>query len=378
MGTALVDHILESTRSSYSTAATQYIQFCEIRAVDPWPVDPIWFCAWLLLISKSVLHTSLKMYMAGVRSAQELEGWTWKLNGHGVVRRTIRWIRRRYPVSSVAPKMAISTSLLRAILPHIPGWPVAGAMSHDDRLFAAASVIGVMGFLRGGEFLAYPGSGRPTLQFCKVKVRDVAGVQALVVHIVQPKTKWWLDEVLVPLFGAPDDTDFCPVRLWLDYVANADQPFSSGGPALRQADGSSLSRSFMIARTAALMAAAGISCVNPEGENIEMRASSWRAGGVRSAIDAGVPESMVMALGRWKSAAWMHYLVQTPVDFCSASRSLWRAVVQPSAPSQEMRVGVCDTSAFFVSEAKIDESEVKQIMLSSRPPRTTSIPLRYR
>lgn len=38
------------------------------------------------------------------------------------------------------------------------------------------------------------------------------------------------------------------------------------------------------------------------------------AGGVRSAIDAGIPETIIMEFGRWKSIAWRHYLVHSCVD----------------------------------------------------------------
>jgi hypothetical protein len=73
------------------------------------------------------------------------------------------------------------------------------------------------------------------------------------------------------------------------------------------------------------MARAGIMAVDATGRATPVLAASWRAGGVRSAMDAGLSDSMIMELGRWCSVAWRHYLLRTPLDFGTASRRMWRA-----------------------------------------------------
>jgi hypothetical protein len=58
-----------------------------------------------------------------------------------------------------------------------------------------------------------------------------------------------------------------------------------------------------------------------------IKASSWRAGAVRSALDAGVPEPYIMAMGRWKSQAWINYVVDRGLDLRQTAHAMW-------APSQ--------------------------------------------
>ena len=65
----------------------------------------------------------------------------------------------------------------------------------------------------------------------------------------------------------------------------------------------------MTRRTLQLMRAAGISLVDDRGQTLSVMASSWRAGGVRSAVEAGVGEAAIMELGRWHSSAWTHYIL---------------------------------------------------------------------
>ena len=174
LGVVLRGHILPKTVSSYQTGIDGFLEFCEERDVSPWPVDPIWFAAWVLQLGRCIAHTSIKMYMAGVRHGQELEGFSWELTGNATVRAVLRWVRRRYPTKTVANKIAISTSVLRLMLPHLPGWPDLAIMSHDDAVFATASVHGTSAFLRGGEFLFEKGSDRPLLRMSNMQVRPVA------------------------------------------------------------------------------------------------------------------------------------------------------------------------------------------------------------
>ena len=77
-----------------------------------------------------------------------------------LVRRTMRYLRKRYPVQVQGEKTPVTIDVLHAILPLLPGWPDMGQMSASDRVFAAESVVAVTGLLRGGEFLASARSDR--------------------------------------------------------------------------------------------------------------------------------------------------------------------------------------------------------------------------
>ena len=88
----------------------------------------------------------------------------------------------------------------------------------------------------------------------------------------------------------------------------------------------------MVALTSRLVEEAGISFVDAAGKPLRDKASSWRAGGVRSALDANVSDAVIMVLGRWKSVAWTRYAQASYHDLQGVSSSMWSAAASPSSP----------------------------------------------
>ena len=126
------------------------------------------------------------------------------------------------------------------------------------------------------------------------------------------------------------------------------------GPAFIMANGRPLSRDFMVQRTEALLQVAGIQVLDQAGKVAPVRAASWRAGGVRSAIDAGVSVPIIMVLGRWRSIAWESYYMQTKADLRSAQASMWRPVASGLAPPAALRVGNLHTSDLLEQQQPSD------------------------
>ena len=374
---AIANSVLPGTRSSYATAIDNYLRFCELRAIQPWPVDVIWFCAWLLMLARNIKHTSLKSYAAGLRYGQLLEGFHWNMTWNGRVRAVLRFIQRKYPVPKARNKVPISVALMKTIFPFIKGWPHPHLMDADDVVMVAASLTATGAFLRGGEFLRYNKSGRPLLQRKHVVIQLVAKSEAVVVHIRQPKTSWWLDEVLVPCYANDADSNFCPV-FWNKALRSLfSPPLSPLDPAFPRPNRSAITRDFIVHRLEKLMVVAGISCLDGSGAPVKIFAASFRAGGVRTAKDAGMAESMIMALGRWKSSAWMHYLIHTPLDFKSMATAMWAVQAPLAARAEGLRVGVCETQAEFSSDTMEVENvqELVERKLNAEPLGEIEIPI---
>ena len=167
---ALTDSVVSTTRSSYGTALRSWHRFCELRGLSFWPVDMMWFCGWLMTLASSVKVGSMKVYMAGVRYHQQLEGYPWILRDNQLVRRVLQYLKRLIPCKSKGEKVPVTVRLLKKILKLLPGWPVLADMSRDDGVFAAASMVGTTGFLRGGEFMTAKTSARPMLHANMVTV----------------------------------------------------------------------------------------------------------------------------------------------------------------------------------------------------------------
>jgi hypothetical protein len=288
---------------------------------------------------------SVKVYVAGVRSAQIDAGLPWALSGNPVVARAMRYIKRRYGMPDKALKVPISLGTLLCMCRHLVGWPSPPAMSHDDRLFVAASVVAVLGFLRGGEFLWSRRSDRPLLRFRDVCCVVRNGFPAVIVSVAQPKARWWLAAVDVVCFDLGKECVLNPVFWLSEYRARSVVRFGSDRAAFMLADGSSLSRDWMVTRTEALMKSAGVALVDSLGNSVVTKASSWRAGGVQSAKQAGVSDAMIKAMGRWSSCAWLNYVFASVNDLQAAACSMWQAAASQS--SHPLLVGSFAPSGLF-------------------------------
>ena len=322
---AFVDsHIQPSTQAGYDSATRSWLHFCSLRKISPFPPDPVWVVAWIVQSLCYISVRSMKVYLAALRSACIDALGEWKLAGNLLVARAMRAAKKRYGVSGKALKVPISLGTLLAMCKRIIGWPNPALMGHDDRVFIAASCTAVLGFLRGGEFLVSPKSGRPILRLCDILPMVSDDMPGLCVSIRQPKSRWWLGDAKVWCFD-PGPTCLLNPSSWMkSYQSLSVVPLVQTGPAFVLMNGEPLSKSWMFQRTSALLSKAGISLLDVHGAPVPVRASSWRAGGVQSAQEAKVSDGVIMAMGRWTSVAWMNYLFSSRRDLRRAADGMWR------------------------------------------------------
>ena len=344
--------IVVTTSTGYDSATKCYLEFCDSNDLTPWPADGMVVAAWIWRISTFVKPTSLKVYLSSIRRASLNEGHGWALKDNEFVRRAQRWVKRTFPCPVQGLKFAVTLQVLKRILPLLEGWPYE--MSRDDLLFACASIIGVTAFLRGGEFLAAPGSVRPILKLSNLCMRSIYGKRLVVVSVPQPKARWWLSIVDIPCFEVPRAGPMSPVSIMAHYLKASPLARSVDSrklPAFHFRDGSPLTRDFLTSRTAKLCAMAGIPLVDARGRRLPMKMASWRAGAVRSAVDAGLSEPMIMELGRWKSTAWRFYLLHTPMDVQGAACRMWEKASSPTKKDDSHLMGSFQGAVPFQEEA---------------------------
>jgi hypothetical protein len=136
-----------------------------------------------------------------------------------------------------------------------------------------------------------------------VTVSMTSGCSSVTVAVPQPKTRWWLPFVAVTCFSPGTGCYLDPA--WLVSAMRRMSSVSMGpkDAAFRMADGSPLSRDFAVRRTSELIVKADVRLVDHRGEPLDVKAASWRAGGVASAKEANIPDSTIMEMGRWTSSA---------------------------------------------------------------------------
>ena len=338
VGQMMTGSITAGTRGGYTSALKRYFEFCGLHALQPFPVGVLALCGFIRWAMLFLKFGSLKVYLAAIRDAQILESGSWHLQGNELVRRAIRFVRRAHGDSVKAPKLPITLAHLVAMCKFLPGFPVPERMCHDDRAFVAASSMAITGFLRGGEFLASTSSDktklkRPTLMHEHVNVKD----STLFVSVPTPKTMWWLDFAIVRCFSTPSAGLLDPPTAMENYRRLSPVRLAKGTPALVLSSGKVMTRDWLVRRTLGLLRLAGIVQLGDTGLEARVLASSWRAGAVRSAIDAGISEQLIKHFGRWKSAAWEHYLLQNAGDLREALALMWGKADGSSGPA---RVGV--------------------------------------
>lgn len=343
-------HHSAATTSSYQSALKSYVEFCEAHALSLYPADPGSLSGWMVFSANFLKMSSLRKYVSAVRSAHLDRGFDWAESFTEGPRRTLLGLRRTFGDSSSRHKVPISLSLLLRMVRCLPGFPHPVLMSHLDRLFVASSLIAISGFLRGGEFLHSRRSSRPLLRMCDVKLVSSSGAGPYVeLQILAPKARWWEGSAVVRCFGSSGDSPLCPVTWLRAYRALAPFPLDPEGPAFCSERGRALSRDFMVARTTALLEQIGVKFQDLDGREVLPMASSWRAGGVVSAIEAKLPDDVIRACGRWASSAWTSYRFISVAASSTAASSMQQAAVRAA----EKAVAPVDCVHFSVDPIEI-------------------------
>ena len=322
-------HLADSSR--YASALVRYTNFCVTRNIPMFPAESLWIAAYMDRISTSISMASMGTYLAAIRHFQVMENYKWDLEGDEIIRRMLRFLKKQFPSKPKALKFPLSIDVLRKIIALMPGWPNWAAMSHDDRTILAASVIGVCGFLRGGEFLVSPGSKRKGLLHSEILLLTIDGVPAVEVRVGQPKNLWWISFAKVLCFDPPSAGGFGPAKALSMYRRLSQVPLVPGGPAFVMSNGRALSRNVWVSRIADLLSQAKITFCDENGVKAKVLAASCRAGGVCSALDAGLSESTIKQLGRWRSTAWESYDMHNTNFIRNAMERMWRRTTASSS-----------------------------------------------
>ena len=368
---ALEEHITPETSSSYRTAVRQFVEFCKVRNnLHPFPVNRYWLACWILYKVGFISVDSLGMYLAGVRDQHELLGHAWELEGDPILRRVMRYVKKKFGSSGTRVyKLPITLFVILRMARFLSGWPRLEDMSHNDRVWLTASVIGTTGMLRGGEFLFTSRSSREVLRGDQV----VVDKSSVVVTIVKPKAQWWEHNMRVRCFSPGDpDCVLDPVRLLRAYRDLSMQPLRPHDPAFQLEGGLVLSKHYMLRRTEALLALAGIEVTDPLGQVISPRASSWRSGGVESGRAANISDPVLMAMGRWSSNAWTRYTVASFNDLQGAAQLMWQGALGQDAEATRMGTGAGRLVGSFESNGLFRDLSLESTVLErARPNQST-------
>jgi len=110
-------HVTPGVRASYDSAAGDYIKFCEAWSQAPFPVTQPKLAAYCVFKATFIsMRSLLGMYLAGIKDYSDILGYPWTLHGDPVMRKVIRFLKRKYGLKGDLQKASITVQRLLAIV----------------------------------------------------------------------------------------------------------------------------------------------------------------------------------------------------------------------------------------------------------------------
>ena len=228
---------------------------------------------------------------------------------------------RRLPIGDrLPPRLPITPIILHLLLQLWSSWPPD--RQYDASMLWAAVCLGFFGFMRAGEFTC------PSLQAFNsnnmlggsdMSVDSWDNPRIVLVHLCQLKNDHSGNGVTVCV-GRTDQRIFPVVALLIYLVKRGTGP----GPLFQFWDGTSLSKQRLVFQVRQALAPRGIDCSCLTGHSFcidTATAAAW----------AGVEDSIIQTLGRWRSSAYLRYIQTPPSMLAATSGRLLHNDTQPQS-----------------------------------------------
>lgn len=322
----ITNAIAENTRKGHTAALNSYIHAFSIhKATAPFPATQVSLCAWMSHSAsrevKPLLPTTLRTYLSYIASAHEEWGYGDLLADKPLVFRCWKGIRKTKGEKKML-RRPITTDIIARIhtklRPH----------TFVSKAFFAAASLATYALLRMGEFTTNNNASNPfrMLTLGQIKLFDskhnqiplssfalFPSVTYLSLTLLVSKTDPFRQSVTIHV------GHHVPVQAMLEYlqlhpaIANQSAPLfvlDSTRTPLQPLD-----RHNMIETTRRVLSLLHL----PQDE---YHGHSFRKGGATSLAAAGVSDSMIQTLGRWRSDCYKIYIATGVETLLAASRKM--------------------------------------------------------
>ena len=268
------------------------------------PVTELLLCQFAaFLANEGLAAQTAKTYLAAIRNLQLSLGLpdprdTSALPRLRLLLGGIRRVRARDPTRSPRVRLPITLATLLAIKRL---WEQS-RITHDTLMLWAAATVCFFGFFRSGE-ITVPSVAAfdPAVHLAwgDVTVDNASQPAAICVKLKRSKCDQFGAGVCVHL--GKTNSPMCPVTALLAYMASRRE---SPGPFFRDQQGRPLTKAVFIREIRRALTRLGLPAEQFAGH-------SFRIGAATAAAQAGLEDSVIQALGRWSSAAFLLY-IRTP------------------------------------------------------------------
>ena len=288
-----------ATHKTYKVAERRYVAFCESFGLIPFPASESILCYYVACLGQQGLaHSSIKTYLSGVRQLQIAHGFQdFNFDSLPRLRQIIKGVQgdQARKGRNPRPRLPITPSILRKIK---AVWLSKG-VSADRLMLWAASTTAFFGFCRSGEVTVSSESSydpQTHLSYSDLAVDQSSDPSMVSIVLKHSKTDQARKGMKIVVGKTGDD--LCPVRALLTYLnARGSHP----GPLFQWSSGIPLCKAKFIDEVRLALETAKLPAKQFAGH-------SFRIGAATTAASAGLPDSAIQTLGRWKSSAYLLYI----------------------------------------------------------------------
>lgn len=298
-----------STRSGYSTALNSYTTYCRSHLSNPaLPASPGSLTDWCAdLADRSITAKTIKSYLRGVRSAHVDRGFA-DLSAfvHPMLDRMVAGMKRLKGDGIPRERRPIASDILLKMLDTFDVFTRQGVTFH------AAFCLAFAAFLRIGEFTWSSGDREASdLSQWKVTRASVTlSSDSLELTLLSSKTDPFRRGVTIPVAATGDAA--CAVASLRHLFKTFPAP--RGAPLFEAVGGEAF--------TADLVSKTLRSILSRLGYSGHYAGHSFRRGAATEARLAGLPDSSIQLLGRWKSDCYALYVDTNRAFLLRASLTL--------------------------------------------------------
>ena len=286
------------------------------------PLTELALCRFVaFLFNQGLSYNSIKLYLSALRHRQLLDGGEDPaLHSLHRLHYVLRGCHQSLPHLSRPRRLPITPSVLR-LLHHC--WS-KHAQDFDTVCMWAACCVGFFAFLRSGEFTCKSWS---SYNQSMLSLRDVtldSRSNPTMVHITLRHSKTDVFGAGVTIHLGRTKDILCPVSALLAYLALRPR---TPGPLFLLQSGQPLSKESLLAPIRQALSSCGL-------EVSLFNGHSFRIGAATAAANAGLPDSTIQLLGRWKSSAFTRYLRPPVQSLASFSRQMLHSELPPEGQTQ--------------------------------------------
>lgn len=316
----LAHSLAASTRGTYKSAVTRIARFCAAQKLPlSFPLSAETITLWMASVASQLTYETIRVYLHGIGTTHVELGAASPLDSK-LIWRMYKAIKRLLGAQASKQKLPITVELLM----QLERWQAVGTVPGLSK--RAAMWLGTCGLLRSGEFATRSSASNILLR------RHLVFLDAAMQPLAEPAS--WSSAACMCVHLAASKTD--PFRQGVDVLVSNERAVQAmvqylharGSAAdddalfVGDADaGSALTVSELLKHTRSLLVRAGIHDAS------KYAGHSFRRGGATSLHYAGVPDSLIRVMGRWRSFAFARYIDVPHDKIIAAGRSVTTALL---------------------------------------------------